>query len=219
MNCDAWPYLIEPMRLGDVPTVGVIERMVFARPWPVDAYNYELLENPKSHYMVARLRQAPQKPQKGLRAALRRAMIGSDLDRSLLGYGGLWMIIDEAHICTLAVHPEWRRKYIGELLLASLIEKATELADCCVTLEVRVSNLAAQHLYEKYGFNRAGLRKGYYSDNNEDAFIMTTDPVRSPQYRARFQELVDKLERMLNREASSISSPLIPEIAPPTWAP
>jgi [ribosomal protein S18]-alanine N-acetyltransferase len=212
MNCDAWPYRIEPMRLEDVPTVGAIERMVFTRPWPVDAYNYELLENPKSHYVVARLKQASPKPQKGLKAALRRAMIGADLDRSLLGYGGLWMVIDEAHICTLAVHPEWRRRHIGELLLASLIEKAAEQADCCITLEVRVSNLAAQRLYEKYGFNRAGLRKGYYSDNNEDAYIMTTDPVRSAQYQNRFRGLVDILESRLSLGAAATSRPLASEV-------
>jgi ribosomal-protein-alanine N-acetyltransferase len=212
MNSDGWLYRIEPMRLEDVPTVGVIERMVFTRPWPVDAYNYELLENPKSHYLVARLRQATPSSRKGLRAALRRAMIGPDVDKSLVGYGGLWMIVDEAHICTLAVRPEWRRRHIGELLLVSLIEKAVELGDCCVTLEVRVSNLAAQRLYEKYGFNRAGLRKGYYSDNNEDAFIMTTDFVRSAQYQARFQMLTTALGRALTLEGNPSSRSLIPGV-------
>jgi ribosomal-protein-alanine N-acetyltransferase len=212
MNADGWLYRVEPMRLDDVPTVGMIERMVFTRPWPVDAYNYELLENPKSYYLVARFKQSILMPQKGLKAKLRRAMIGPDLDRALLGYGGLWMIVDEAHICTLAVHPEWRRKHIGELLLGSLIEKAMELADCCVTLEVRVSNLAAQNLYEKYGFGRAGLRKGYYSDNNEDAFIMTTDPVRSSQYQARFRELTDALRRKLSSGGIPSAHPLTPGV-------
>jgi len=211
MNSDAWPYRIEPRRLEDVPTVGAIERMVFTRPWPVDAYNYELLENPKSYYLVARLKQPFPKAQRGLRAALRRAMIGPDLDRSLLGYGGLWLVIDEAHICTLAVHPDWRRRSIGELLLVSLIEKAIELADCTVTLEVRVSNLAAQRLYEKYGFNRAGLRKGYYSDNNEDAYIMTTDSVRSAQYQSRFIGLKEALGRSLDLRAA-LFSPAVPGV-------
>src|SRR4030042_4747207 len=156
MNVDDWPYRIEPMRAEDVPTVAAIERMVFSRPWPVDAYNYELHENPNAHYLVARLKRKGERPNpvRGLKAALRRAMTGPDLDETLLGYGGLWLMVDEAHICTLAVHPAWRQRNIGELLLVSLIEKAMALSSRCVTLEVRVSNRVAQHLYEKYGFNR-----------------------------------------------------------------
>ncbi len=210
MNSSDWPYSIEPMRPEDVPTVGAIERMVFARPWPVDAFNYELLENPNAHYLVARLRRQEEAPKskRGLRAAFRRAMSGPDLDETLVGYGGLWLMVDEAHICTLAVHPAWRRRSIGELLLASLIEKAMELGSRCVTLEVRVSNRVAQHLYEKYGFSRAGLRPGYYSDNNEDALIMTTDSINSPEYQARFRELTETLRATLSSSRSKIGGQL-----------
>ena len=204
MNADDWPYRIEPMRMEDVPTVGAIERMVFARPWPVDAYDYELRENPNAHYLVARLKRregtAPQIT-RSLKAAWRRAISSPELDKTLLGYGGLWLMVDEAHICTLAVHPAWRQRGIGESLLASLIEKAMALSSRCVTLEVRVSNHVAQHLYEKYGFSQTGLRRGYYSDNNEDAFIMTTDSINSPEYQARFQELTEVLKATLFSKA------------------
>ena len=212
MNSNAWPYAVEPMSLDDVPSVGSIERMVFARPWPVDAYNYELLENPKSHYLVARLKEKePLKASRsGFKEALRRAMTGPDIDRSLLGYGGLWLVADEAHICTLAVHPGWRQRHIGELLLASLVEKAMELGSACVTLECRVSNYVAQNLYEKYGFNRVGLRKGYYSDNHEDAFIMTTDPIDTPEYQARFLALRETLDARLTAQALNQTSDPLP---------
>jgi [ribosomal protein S18]-alanine N-acetyltransferase len=91
-------------------------------------------------------------------------------------------MVDEAHICTLAMRAEWRGRGLGELLLLSLIEQAIEHQAAVVTLEVRVSNLRAQSLYTKYGFAFVGERKRYYSDNQEDALIMTTAPVTSEDY-------------------------------------
>jgi len=105
----------------------------------------------------------------------------------ILGYGGFWFIVDEAHICTLAVHSAWRGRGLGELLLTALIERASEINAAALTLEVRASNVAAQSMYRKYGFIRMGLRKRYYSDNNEDAIIMTTDPISSASFQRRFQ--------------------------------
>jgi len=204
MNSRAWPYLVGPMQLDDLPTVSAIERLVYTRPWPMEAYNYELLENPKSHYLVARLkRTTKQKPGQRLKALLRRAISGPELDETLLGYGGLWLMVDEAHVSTLAVHIAWQRRGIGELLLASLIEKAMELAAAYMTLEVRVSNYRAQRLYAKYGFRQVGLRKRYYSDNNEDAYIMTTDSIASSAYQTRFQALVVALDAKLRAQGSA----------------
>lgn len=203
MNAEDWPYRIEPMRLEDVPTVGAIERLVFSRPWPMDAYNYELLENPQSHYLVARLKGRQRPPaRRGLAAKLRQAIVGAELDETLLGYGGLWLMVDEAHISTLAVRVEWQGRGIGELLLASLIEKAMELQAALVTLEVRVSNYRAQNLYKKYGFHQAGIRYRYYSDNNENAFIMTTEAIASPAYQALFRERVAALSAKLSAQAA-----------------
>ena len=88
-------------------------------------------------------------------------------------------MVDEAHITTFAVHPRWRRQRIGERLLLALLDLARDRHAREATLEVRLSNLAARRLYEKYGFRPVGIRPRYYSDNGEDALIMTTEPLGS----------------------------------------
>ncbi len=177
---------VEPMRQSDVPTVASIERTVFTMPWSSSAFGYELRSNPLSHYYVARTR------------SLKSALGSQGTDPSIIGYGGFWMMLDEAHVCTLGVHPDWRRRGVGELLLSSMIGAATKLGANVVTLEVRVSNAPAQRLYEKYGFSPVGLRKGYYSDNQEDALIMTTETISSATYQARYNRLQRLLrERLL----------------------
>ena len=207
MNSSKWPYVIEPMRLADIPTVAVIERMVYSRPWPVEAYRYEIIENSRSHYFVARIRGGnPPKPQQGFSAALRRAISGPEIDETLLGYCGLWLMLDEAHVSTLAVHTKWQGKGIGELLLASLIAKAAELNAAYITLEVRLSNVRAQNLYKKYGFRSKGVRHRYYSDNNEDALIMTTDDPGSSQYQVRLMGLLEALDAKLGAGAATVNS-------------
>lgn len=169
------------MRQADVPTVANIEKIIFTLPWSSNAFGYELRANPLSHYFVARARPAPRGN-------------GQGLDPSIVGYGGFWMMMDEAHICTLGVHPDWRQRGVGELLLSTMIEAAAGLNARIVTLEVRVSNFPAQNLYTKYGFTQVGVRRGYYSDNNEDALIMTTEPIDTPAYRSRLK----RLRRMLH---------------------
>jgi len=207
MNSNAWPYVVEPMRLGDIPAVMVIEKMVYSRPWPPDAYRYELVENPKSYYYVTRLRDYHPRRAAGLKGALQRAFGGPEVDESVLGYAGLWLMVDEAHVSTLAVHSDWQGRGLGALLLSTLIEKAIELQAAFVTLEVRVSNLRAQALYEKYGFRKVGVRHKYYSDNNEDAFIMSTEAIDSPGYRANFAALQAALDRKLRSERAGEGEP------------
>ncbi|MEI6502091.1 MAG: ribosomal protein S18-alanine N-acetyltransferase, partial [Armatimonadota bacterium] len=107
----------------------------------------------------------------------------------LAGMAGIWMMVDEAHIVTIAVRNNRKNLGLGEWLLINIIELAVQLRAKYVTLEVRVSNKTAQALYEKYGFTRAGTRKKYYSDNGEDALIMTTFELNSPAYRATLQNL------------------------------
>ena len=104
---------------------------------------------------------------------------GHDL---IVGFVGLWYIMDEAHVVAIGVRTEYRGHGLGELLLISGIEQAIELKSRAVTLEVRVSNYVAQNLYKKYGFTERGTRKGYYSDNREDALIMTTSPIATEQF-------------------------------------
>jgi ribosomal-protein-alanine N-acetyltransferase len=155
--------VIEPMRLDDLPAVHAIEQASFAAPWPPHAYRSELESNRLAHYLVARAGDA------------------------IAAYGGMWLMVDEAHITTFAVHPGWRRQRVGERLLLAFLDIATDQGAHEATLEVRLSNLAARKLYEKYGFRPVGLRPRYYSDDHEDALIMTTLPLDDPSMRERIE--------------------------------
>ena len=106
-------------------------------------------------------------------------------------------MVDEAHVTTLALHPDYRGRGLGELLLASLIDISYDIGAKWVTLEVRISNYTAQNLYRKYGFREAGLRHRYYSDNQEDALIMWTEEINSAAYRQQFLELKALLKKKL----------------------
>jgi ribosomal-protein-alanine N-acetyltransferase len=107
----------------------------------------------------------------------------------IVGFIGVWMMPDEAHIVTIATRESHRRRGIGEALVIAAIEMAQARGQPLVTLEVRVSNDAALALYAKYGFQEVGRRPRYYSDNHEDAFILTVDSVLTRRFRARFDEL------------------------------
>jgi ribosomal-protein-alanine N-acetyltransferase len=162
--------LIEAMRLEDLDEVQRIELASFSTPWPSNAYRSELVTNRLASYLVARI------------------------DDRIVGYGGMWLMVDEAHITTFAIHPAWRRQRIGERLLLAFLDLARDRQAREATLEVRLSNLAARRLYEKYGFRPVGLRPRYYSDNNEDALIMTTEPLSDPRLRARIERLREALD-------------------------
>ncbi|MGH2498848.1 MAG: ribosomal protein S18-alanine N-acetyltransferase [Candidatus Limnocylindria bacterium] len=159
------PIVIEAMTAEDIDAVQEIERASFPVPWPANAFRHELTQNRNARYIVAR---------EGER---------------VVGYAGLWLQVDEAHITTFAVLPEHRRRRIGEQLLQRLFEIGAELGAEWLTLEVRASNIAAQRLYEKYGFRRAGVRRRYYSDNSEDALIMWTERLKDRAVRDRLEQL------------------------------
>ncbi|NLG28516.1 MAG: ribosomal protein S18-alanine N-acetyltransferase [Chloroflexi bacterium] len=202
MNLTGLPYTVEPMLVDDIPTVSAVEQSVFTMPWSSTAFEYELRHNPSSCYMT--LRYLPWKEsdesEPRLSRSVRRLLRPVREDIALLGYGGLWMMVDEGHICTLALRPEWRGRGLGELLLASLIEQAAMRQAAVVTLEVRVSNVRAQSLYAKYGFRVVGERKRYYTDNHEDALIMTTDPINADEFIGRFEALTTALLARLAAE-------------------
>jgi len=160
---------IEPMGLDDLPTVQAIEEASFTTPWPPHAYRSEIESNRLAQYIVAR--------------------VGGQV----VAYAGMWMMVDEAHVTTFAVHPRWRRQRIGERLLLTLLDLARGRRAREATLEVRLSNLAARRLYEKYGFRPVGLRPRYYSDDNEDALIMTTESLDTPRMQARIERLREDL--------------------------
>ena len=159
--------LIEPMRLEDLEAVHRIELASFSSPWPPNAYRSELETNRLASYLVARV------------------------DGEIVAYGGMWLMVDEAHITTFAVHPAWRRQRVGERLLLAFLDLAVARQAREATLEVRLSNIAARRLYEKYGFRPVGLRPRYYSDNGEDALIMTTEPIRETRFRERIDAPAD----------------------------
>ena len=156
---------VEPMALDDLRAVHAIERASFTVPWPDDAYRNELLTNRLASYVVAR---------------------AAD---TVVGFAGLWVMVDEAHVTTFAVDPRWRRRGVGERLLLALLHIAVARRAREATLEVRLSNMPARRLYEKYGFRPVGIRPRYYSDNGEDALIMTTEPLDSGAMRDRVAAL------------------------------
>ncbi len=153
------------MGVPDLQDVQAIERASFTTPWPPQAYRSEIESNRLASYLVARA------------------------EGHVVAYGGVWLMVDEAHITTFAVHPKWRRRRIGERLLVGLLDAAIARGAHEATLEVRLSNLAARRLYEKYGFRPVGLRPRYYTDDNEDALIMTTEPLNGPAMGARLDRL------------------------------
>lgn len=190
------PYRIEPMTPQDIEAVMNIELVSFSAPWSARAYDYEVRYNEMAHYYVARLqKEVPINPgtSSRLRRWFRRQPAQVDAPSLVVGYGGFWLMVDEAHISTLATHPLWRRRGIGELLLLAMIDNATEIGARWVTLEVRTSNIGAQALYRKYGFEVTGLRKKYYSDNGEDALIMTTPIITTMEYQQKLQILKSTL--------------------------
>jgi len=182
----AHPFLrIDAMRLADLPIVGQLELRCFTAPWSETAYRHELTSNPRSFYFVIRT------PERGDETA------GSP-DSALppvLGYGGYWLLGEEAHIVTIASHPDYRRRALGELMLLYLIGHARDAQVNEVTLEVRVSNRPARALYEKWGFVEVGLRKRYYQDNGEDALLMTLHHVEREEI---WQPLAQRLHLLLS---------------------
>jgi ribosomal-protein-alanine N-acetyltransferase len=182
------PYVVEPMTLADIDQVMEIEQIVFPAPWSARAYRYEITRNDHSTMLVLRSSWASTD---ALGQLKRRLGLGTPTP--VLGYAGFWLLVDEAHICTIAVHPGWQGLGLGELLVISLLDQSLRLGARRATLEVRVSNNAALALYRKYGFEMVSRRKGYYTDNNEDAYIMTT-----PRFGiAEFQAALDNHRRQL----------------------
>ena len=116
----------------------------------------------------------------------------------LVGYAGTWHIIDEGHITTIAVKNDYRRNHIGEAMIYKIIEDCYKNEIKYLTLEVRASNIPAIKLYEKYGFQSLGTRKGYYQDNNEDALIMWTENIFYEKFKTIYEEQISKLKNIIN---------------------
>ena len=200
------PDYVRLLRREDIDQVIEIDREAFPAEWPPPNFKREM-ENRLAQYIVAcNAEEIPDEPEEiaprngleNLISGVRRFITRNKSPESgqsanskeyIMGFAGFWTMADEAHITTIATREAFRRQGIGELLLQSIIDMAGQRATRIVTLEVRVSNVAAQQLYTKYGFNEVGLRRGYYTDNREDAVIMSTDHIASPPFQAQLQEL------------------------------
>lgn len=163
---------VQPMRRRHLRSVLRIEQQVYPRPWSSSLFMSELALRSTRAYYVARI------------------------GRGLVGYAGLMMTLDEAHVTTIAVDPRWHRSKIGTRLLLVLVREAIARGATAITLEVRMSNHGAQDLYRRFGFQPVGVRKNYYQEVNEDAMVMWANDVDQPEYAA----LLDSIDRMLGVE-------------------
>lgn len=184
---------IRPLQLNDLDGIMAIEPAVYgSHHWSRQSFINELT-NPSGSYFGA------VDPESGL----------------LIGYSGFWLVQDEAHVTTLAVHPDHRRKKIGERLLINNIIEARKLSAHWLTLEVRASNEAAQNLYYKYNFRRFGVRPRYYQDNSEDALVLWTDRLSESNF---VHMLIKQLEEF-ELPTDGILELFLGPTASPTWRP
>src|SRR6202171_6394868 len=161
--------VIEEMTLDDIPAVQAIEQDIFLSPWTRNAYRRELQQNQLATYIVLRE------------------------DEDIIGYAGLWKMHDEAHVTTVGVRRGDQGKGYGMALMLALIQRAYEMESRWMTLEVRASNFGAMALYEKLGFKVIGRRRGYYTDDGEDAVVMWSDSLLSPAFRQRYETLRERM--------------------------
>jgi ribosomal-protein-alanine N-acetyltransferase len=207
------------MRVEHIPAVSAIEKLSFPQAWPQNAYRREIQENRMAHYIVARrlgheasshasaAQSSHTSPGQGdLIGRLSRFLRSPDPPRSprleeelrsIVGYAGIWVMTDEAHVTTIASHPDVRGRGVGEFLLVALIHRAIEVGARWMTLEVRASNAVAQGLYRKYTFREMGVRRRYYSDNGEDALVMWTDALDSESFETALEYNERKLAERL----------------------
>ncbi len=153
------------MTLDDIPAVLEIEVASFQSTWPPNAFANELRDNKLAFYFVGRL------------------------DGRIVAYGGIWVILEDSHVTTIAVAPELRGQRLGEEMLVCLLDEAIARGASWITLEVRESNEPAQRLYRKYGFTVVSTRRGYYSDNNESALVMWAGNLKGALYGSRLAAL------------------------------
>lgn len=172
--------VVRPMQPGDIAAVVAVERSAFDEGWPATAFERELTQNRMARYVVL------------------------EVGGEVVGFGGIWLMVDEAHVVTVAVRPDCRGRGFGRLLVHGLVQVAQCEGMLSATLECRVSNAAARALYSRYGFYEVGLRRKYYQDNQEDAVIMTTEEFASAAYQRRLRDLEDDLGRMLPGVSASV---------------
>ena len=197
-------YIIRRMQDSDIPQALEIDREAFPTQWPHPTYTsfkqelrnrlacYIVITKPSESEMVEQSSDNRRFWQKLLHLFGNDRFFGGEIPTAkeyIVGTAGFWVMVDEAHITTLAVRDSYRRQGVGERLLIEIIEMAVQFNVNVATLEARVSNKQAQTLYGKYGFQKVGLRRAYYTDNGEDALLMTTDSLTSNTFQSHFQQL------------------------------
>jgi ribosomal-protein-alanine N-acetyltransferase len=218
MQTTAVRHLVRPMDLGDISQVMEIEKGSFPSTWPSTAFKREIRHNRLARYLVAveqplqegetlageptptaRPAQPLSPPRLGRWLIELRRLFGPEEESEpashgdlVTGFVGVWLIAEEAHIVTIAVREGYRRRGVGELLLIAAIELALMNERDMISLECRVSNDAAIALYDKYGFQRLGIRPHYYSDNREDAIIMTAERIELAPFQNLFRRLKEE---------------------------
>ncbi|MGY0694890.1 ribosomal protein S18-alanine N-acetyltransferase [Virgibacillus sp. FSP13] len=140
--------VIRKMEYNDIDQVFEVEQASFDTPWAKDIFEQEIVENQFAHYFVL------------------------ELDKKIIGYAGLWVVIDDAQITNIAVMPNYRGNKLGEKLFHYTMGQAIRLGGRRLSLEVRTTNVVAQRMYRKFGLVPGGIRKNYYTDNQEDAIVM-----------------------------------------------
>lgn len=162
--------VIRPMTAEDIPTVIDLDQRSFSLPWPERSFRFEVTENPASRCWVA------------------------ELDGRVVGMIVVWLLVDEAHVATLATHPDYRRQGIGKRLLAHALRQMLAEGAESSFLEVRESNVAAQEMYRKFGYVPTNRRRRYYKDNDEDAILMNLDSLQAQRV------LLDEMLRLDTEE-------------------
>jgi ribosomal-protein-alanine N-acetyltransferase len=193
------PYFIRPMDWPDLHQVAAMEREAFPTLWPATSYRRELKNKIAEYAVCVRDNEYVEVPAKDSRRSIlrlfgRRKPQEREQQQLLTGFVGLWYMSGEAHIVSIAVREDYRRNGLGELLLIGAIEMAQRRSQQVVTLEARVSNTAAIALYEKYQLRQIGIRRGYYSDNHEDAVIMTSDKLTADDFMEHFTAMKEIFE-------------------------
>lgn len=214
-------FHIRPISRLDSQQLVEVEKDAFPTLWPPTSFNRELNNKLAIYLAAVALDDVSDIPGPDYEVTVAPSLLGriagalrrllpvtpTPGDRDyLLGYLGLWQVVDDAHVVSVGVRTPFRRHGIGEALLIRAIEVAMDWGSRYITLEVRVSNRGAQSLYDKYGFKRAGVRKRYYLDNNEDAYIMTTDSILTPDY----QENLARLKALHSQRVSKQMQPTSP---------
>lgn len=160
---------ITRMRRRHLRKILTIEGRVYPRPWSAGLFLSEMSQRGTRSYIVARS------------------------DGEVVGYAGMMFLPQEAHVTNIAVDPDWHGRKIGTRLLLTIIAEAIGRGSDVISLEVRVSNAPAQEMYKKFGFSVSGIRKGYYIETREDAYVMEADRALSPEYRARLEAIEAEL--------------------------